>query len=463
MDYGGFFRGGLYYGPGEAPYKPSPSPYRTGEPRRRNPQKARPAGPMRKKRYYKPHIPSPSKWGTGAADAAADLAGAMPGKIAKNGWKAPFKAVPWIGWGLLLADLIPWQVFEEPYPIQDILADGGFTQCCTLGVPVDTFQYYPDTSCRPASEICNITVGCGLPLQVPSGDIGVDPITWPARGRCTVATTGRRRVILLGVRTSDSPSRHTITEIWSWVAPNREAIPQLDMPYPVPEVPPIYTLPPAPYFTPFPDDAPLTSPSPMPAPMPWPMVAVTPRVSDWPQGRVGLEPGANPNPKPGSGLNPDPNGPRTDPTAGPSKETTGGRTRAGPKHQYRRPGRRVRETKRLVTTAGARLLKLTADYLGKYGGESADFIDAVYYAMGTQCKGANTPQAKLLCISKHYKTIDFGQMVKNLAMNELQDRGIGFIGKHLKEAAKKNPFFDDGRGYQTGGGAARYHLQQVKI
>ena len=194
------------------------------------------------------------------------------------------------------------------------------------------------------------------------------------------------------------------------------------------------------------------------------MVRQLPRVQLWPQGRSGEEPSASASPgSSSSGSAVGPRNPRVDENAGPAKEVVGpGPTKPGRPHAFYPPSKGQREKKGAPTSGKAtKLLKYAADQLGKYGGEAADFIDAAYYALDKRCPGAKTPQAKLKCIYDNYQSINFDKLIKNLAMNELQDRGLGFIGKQLKKAARENPFFDDGRGYQTGGSGARFHKVNI--
>ena len=324
-----------YYG---VAYRPSPQ--RGGgfqSPTRRSPDR-RPLKPYRPLRTPSPSPGrTPFRFGGAKAPAKAFGKRGMANAVARAGWKLPFRAWPGLGWGLLVADLIPWSVFQPETDIHSILASAGYSQCCTLGIPPNTWQVVPGNTCRAPGDQCNMAAGCGLIGQVPGGDIATDPIHFNASGQCTVNTDRRTRQLLLGIRTGTTPSRHTIVETWAWQAPNRNSIPALDLPLPTPAVIPQYDLPPLPYFTPFPDDAPIGVPVPFPRHIPFPRIPKVPKRSPWPQGREQRQPRY---------VRPPRVGPRGDPGAEPGVEITprpGGRP--APAHEYKPPKPNEREKK----------------------------------------------------------------------------------------------------------------------
>lgn len=358
-------------------------------------------------------------------------------------------------------DYIDWVPYYEPgqpgETIQDVLLNAGWGTCCSISTDVNTWQAVGGGVCRAPGAACSTQAKnlCGTPLQVPTGDIATDPITFGPNGGCQPTANRRSYVIALGWSDGEphvSPWRHTIRQTWAWQAP-AGAVAAQELPLPKPYVPG-FTWPFAdPHVWPqeFPEMAPLTAPTPHPMPTPFRDLPGRPGTSPWPQGRVNLQPGSGAGPKAGGG-------PRTDPGAGPAVQTDGGAVGPAPPHTKTPPAPAERERKRPLG-AGARTLKDLADFLGGYAAEGADIVAAVYYGLpkARRCGFANTPQLKLKCIYDNYEYLDLDKVVANLIAMEAQDRALGAIGKKMRDASRRNPYFDQGRGYQTGGAGFRYH------
>ena len=347
----------------------------------------------------------------------------------------------------------PWQFIDrgkEPVPGQDwsLSFDPAPTCSAECGDPIGPGATGLNLSSNATP--CGFSFKC-TPLQL---------VNWMPEdlepfkvGSTTVSTAGK--CLYFGIITSEDPVlRMKNYKGLGWVKP-RTAKPYWVTPYYTPPVEPqpavapqVWPRPaPWPYFVP--DGLPITAPAPQPMEVPFRAIPKVPRVSPWPQGRIHDEPDG-----PGW-TDPRARG-SADPGAGPSAETSGGAWKPGPPHMNAPPGPKDREKKKGYTKAQG-LMKGVADDLGKYGGESADAIDAVYKALGKKCKGANTPQAKLKCIYDNFDSLDMAAAVYNLAENEAKDRAFGALGQVNKNASRKVFHEQRGRGLMTGGAGQRYH------
>jgi len=98
--------------------------------------------------------------------------------------------------------------------------------------------------------------------------------------------------------------------------------------------------------------------------------------------------------------------------------------------------------------------------------ELIDLLDSFYDALPWEIrkrylrKGGITPQEKLRILYEHWDSISPIELMKNVIKNEAEDRLIGGIGKRIKQATRKNPYWVSPRGPQAGG---RWHGARVYV
>jgi len=140
-------------------------------------------------------------------------------------------------------------------------------------------------------------------------------------------------------------------------------------------------------------------------------------------------------------------------------------------HPWRKPGPGTKERKkqprsmRLIEKFNERLRRFVEKGVGPIT-ELIDLLDSFYDALPWDIrkrylrKGGLTPQEKLRILYEHWNMISPIELMKNVIKNEAEDRLIGGIGKRIKQATKKNPYWVSPRGPQAGG---RWHGARVYV
>lgn len=162
-------------------------------------------------------------------------------------------------------------------------------------------------------------------------------------------------------------------------------------------------------------------------------------------------------PRPGPGTYPAPeNGPSpvvVPPTLEhPDIDVTPEGVRPKPPHRRRPPDPRTREgkyrAKGAYATLAAYLLKLSA---GTFGGitEAVDLISAIYAALPAELIARQPDLARkdliphmLGMIARHYKTIDLGEALENIARNQIEDWVWGKYFKAVDLASRQGPYYN---------------------
>lgn len=414
---GGYFQGGQYFaGAGAGGVNPAPYPHKSfppAKPKRANPYKK---GYTRGNPYLKPRQPKARN--VPMQNMSQRYYNHKNGAFGTKGMPAP--SIPYrkaarlaakaLGFGLKMNPYVRgvsyafdvydmynsnlWGYAGTPIPgadIGQILIADGWTKCCDSGGPtVNTFQNIPGSSCKLYGEICDFALGCPTALQVPTGDIATQAISYGSNSGCSSVRT-RTYGIGLGYRTSTVPSRHTVTQVWGKQWPNSGAVPRVTLPLPQPAVnrpviPQPITPPPLPVIQESVSGGGAAAPPRVP---PYALPAAV-----WPIG---------------------------------SKPRPGVHYRVPP---YR--GHRERKTNANLRQALAILSK-------GYGGvtEMNDAVNAIYDALGQKCAGAKGMREKIACIYTNLPTLDGPQAVRNLVYNHYTDK---YAGRIFGAAGKHSPF-----------------------
>lgn len=303
-----------------------------------------------------------------------------------------------------------WGFQGTPIPgetIQDVLSLEGYSMCCSIDSNVDTFQWYQNPSaCKVPGTQCSIAVSCGLILQVPTGNIGIDPMVQKTGSKCLPTANRRMHVMLLGQRTSTVPSRHTITEIWARQSPGATPDPTKTLPMPTPAY--------------------IPNVGPMPAPIPHPVQREESRGDPSPYRRV------KPYQAPAVEV-------KVDPRPGPVP------VREIP-HNVLPPTEGVRERKRYSSAQLA--LKLLAK-LYDATTEAQEIVDIFYENLGGYCKGAKSMSAKAACVWRHLDDLDVDQTILDLIYNEFEDRVYGKFYSYGKNTPFGGGGLNQGAWYDT--------------
>lgn len=119
--------------------------------------------------------------------------------------------------------------------------------------------------------------------------------------------------------------------------------------------------------------------------------------------------------------------------------------RPSPEHNFARPPKRTKERKfKLALNNGSVIGRIVGAT-----GEAADFVNALWWALpkSVRTKGRPPLQQKALDVYRHFSELDMEQALKNLVVNEIQDRVIGRIGRAV---AKVNARSDRPAGLMVG-------------
>jgi len=128
------------------------------------------------------------------------------------------------------------------------------------------------------------------------------------------------------------------------------------------------------------------------------------------------------------------------------------RTLSPPMHKGTPPGPRTKEGKRTGKGAGL------ADAAGQLGGETGDFVAALYKALpwGIQdWRKDLTIQSKAWRIYKNWTKVDLTKALYNLVQNQLEDSAFGKLGNVGKRAVRRaaaHGYWTGERGFSSGTG-----------
>ena len=384
-------------------------PARPRKPPRRDPHPSRPRPKVRPK---SPRVPV-KPWVL-----PKDPIAGVPGGTAK--WRKFARRFPiarlmrnnWlIGAGMFTAALVAGKFQQAPD-----LTGGGFTLCCDIGGPYQTFRSTTTNNPNP----CGAFTACGTGGQVFTND-------WPCPIPETVA--GQGQVIYIGQKTTGG-IRSTHRQVWS-----RPAVPGKGWP----------GIPAVPYWIPV-------------IGFPWPLVEPwdVRRPSNKPSPDV--KPRARPRPRNQPRPDPYPSRPPVSRVEVPQLHVPA--IEVGPegvsltRHERRPPDDRERERKRRLTNTQSNGWMKALGFVGTYT-ELDDFVAALYKSLpmkyrrwrgrdGVWRDRDHTTALRAKRLFEYIGKANIKQAVdfviegtKNVIKEELQDRLFGAIGNAGKKSAKE--------------------------
>jgi len=326
---------------------------------------------------------------------------------------------PWIPGAQSLAIGLALQWMFQPPGLR--LAADGWTLCCDAGLPILDGIYQNTHGQNGPCQSTQSTL-CGLSGQLTGSN-------WVVQN----ASLKVGRNIYLGMKTL-SGTRQTHGQIWST---GRTLVPATNLKGPQPAIPVDPLVQPGDVYAPTVDPAPPIDPYREPA--------VTPMGDPSPPAYPDRMPVAMPTPFPREynyipviTIEPGPD------VGGPTKPPRPPNEDEGP----------VKERKLILAINKTTFIGTVLNAVT----EAVDFIECFYEALPAKIRreferkngiyGKVSPQMKLLALWQRFDHLDWNAVVHNLAVNQLEDKFFGKIGK---VGAVANRIKDNYMGYGTGG------------
>jgi len=360
------------------------------------------------------------------------------GKVLGKTFDRIVKANHFAAMAMLGGELLMWYLDREDFTLP------GFTKCCEVPPVMRGATRVIQGNATNTAKPCDYGQGCGLSLQVPSGQ-GV--LNAPSVNRIGKGTN--YQVVYYGPYFA-STNRMTFAEKWGRIIPANTVAPEV-----APELIPIYEPVPQPDLIPWVvwDSPPVIMPNeplPLSPPLNRPQEDPTPKnpYDPYPEPWIGERPSIDFEPfKP--------------PTPG--------------VHEERPPEPPEKEgKKRLSNTVAAGWTKFLEKAVNGYT-ESDDFITAIYKGLPwylRRWRGRDgvwrdrdiTSKSRAERIYKEFGNIDINDAIGNVAVNELNDRAYGKVGNALSKRARelgKEGLWSSSGGFQRGGKLTRDQWEKL--